>query len=61
MRKTYIKPETRTVMVSMSPLLTVSNGGVWAEGYDFEYGGVDENGEFVPASRRTGVWAEWEI
>ena len=52
---------TEIVTVDGMPLLDGSPKGVWAEGFDIDYGGVDEDGELVPAARRTGVWADWDF
>lgn len=62
MKKTYIVPATIMVAVDNdTTILSVSPGGVQSEALDIGYGGIDENGEIIPASRFTGVWDEWDF
>lgn len=57
MKKTYQQPETITLRVELPSLLEDSLGVTSDKGIG--YGGVDEEGERDPASRRT-LWDEEE-
>jgi hypothetical protein len=59
MKKLYICPATEYSDIQLSPILTTS--GVSDSDRDIDYGGVDEDGELEPASRRQNVWDEEEV
>ena len=58
MKKFYICPATEYSDIQLYPILTAS--GVGDSERDINYGGVDEEGEKDPASRRHNVWDDEE-
>ena len=61
MKKTYIQPLTEVVRMSMVGMICGSQDVKSNKGYGIGYGGVDEDGEKDPASRRRrDVWDEGE-
>ena len=60
MKKTYIQPFTEIVRMVISSIICTSGGVKSNNGID--YGGVDEDGELDPASRRHrhDVWEDEE-
>ena len=58
MKKNYIAPESKTMVMSMVSI--VCQSGVFSE-QGIGYGGVDEEGEMEPAARRRcNVWNDEE-
>ena len=59
MKKTYIQPLTEVVQMGTWNFICASKGVTSNNGID--YGGVDEDGELDPASRRRrDVWDDGE-
>ena len=58
MKKVYSRPTAECSVVQLGHLLTVS--GVGDPDRDITYGGVDEEGQKDPASRRRRKWDEEE-
>ena len=59
MKKTYIQPLTEVVRMGTWNFICASEGVISNNGID--YGGVDEDGELDPASRRRrDVWDDEE-
>ena len=54
MKKVYLKPDIEEIGADLSMMLC---GSVISD-IDIDYGGVDEEGELDPASRRYDVWDE---
>ena len=61
MKKTYLQPSMEVVMTMTVTMVCGSEGVTSDKGID--YGGVDEDGELDPASRRRrrDVWEDEEI
>lgn len=62
MKKKYETPETMFVVTEL-PTMVCTSGGVVGEGTadDIDYGGVDEDGDKNPASRRQNAWDDEEV
>lgn len=58
MKKEYIEPDTNVVETRPGTLMTAS--GVCDTDKDIDYGGVDEEGNKDPASRRYNTWDDEE-
>ncbi len=59
MKKTYLQPLTKVVMMGTQTIVCASKGVTSGKGIG--YGGVDEEGEKDPASRRRrNVWDDEE-
>ena len=58
MKKEYISPSTDVTVTRAGTLMTAS--GVSDPDRDIDYGGVDEEGNKDPASRRYDVWGDDE-
>ena len=61
MKKTYLQPSTEMVIIGTTTMICGSEGVSSDNGID--YGGVDEEGELEPASRRRrrDVWEDEEL
>lgn len=60
MRKTYLQPSAEVVKTMTVMMICGSEGVTSDKGID--YGGVDEEGDYDPASRRRrDVWEDEEI
>lgn len=60
MKKTYMKPETQTVNVRPMTMIAASDSINSDQLEGVTYGGVDEEGELDPASRRANDWDDEE-
>lgn len=62
MKKTYMKPVVETVSVRTMAMIANSNAIVsnLPQETPITYGGVDEDGELDPASRRANDWDDEE-
>ena len=59
MKKTYLQPSTEMVIIGTTTMICASQGITSDNGID--YGGVDENGEKDPSSRRQrNLWEDEE-
>jgi len=61
MKKTYIEPSIMVAYIGTTAMICGSEGVTSDKGID--YGGVDEDGELDPASRRRrrDVWEDEEL
>ena len=61
MKKTYLQPSPEMVIIGTTTMICGSEGVSSDNGID--YGGVDEEGELEPASRRRrrDVWEDEEL
>ncbi len=61
MKKTYIEPSVMVAYIGTATIVCASEG-VTSSDKDIDYGGVDEDGELDPASRkyRRDVWEDEE-
>lgn len=59
MRKTYVEPSAEVTYMEMAMMVCGSKDITSDKGID--YGGVDEEGEKDPASRRHDVWEDEEL
>ena len=59
MKKTYLKPSTEMVITGTISMICGSRS-ITSNNEEINYGGVDENGELDPASRRRSpdIWEE---
>jgi hypothetical protein len=62
MKKTYMKPVVQTVSVRTMAMIANSNAitSNLPQETPIKYGGVDEEGELDPASRRANDWEDEE-
>ena len=62
MKKTYMKPVVQTVSVRLTVMNANSNAitSSLPQETPIKYGGVDEEGELDPASRRANDWDDEE-
>jgi len=60
MKKTYMKPETQTVNVRPMTMIAASDSINSDQLEGVTYGGVDEEGNLDPSSRRISVWDDDE-
>lgn len=60
MKKTYMKPETQTEIICPVTMIAASDSISSEQLDDVTYGGVDEEGNLDPSSRRISVWDDDE-
>lgn len=56
MKKIYMAPSVQTMSVCPMMMIAASDSITSESLPDVTYGGVDEDGEMIPSSRRGSIW-----